>query len=150
LVFLGSVSDEDLLSVIKTAKEVAPKHDTFFLNLRKVLYGPESRSPRMVWAKGEISEEMGNLQKNLEISLKMPSEKRPYAPHITLGRLKQWEFQKINPEERPAVQEEINLNFEVASIEIMESELKRGGPEYAILESIPLGMQNDNEKDPLI
>ena len=33
--------------------------------------------------------------------------------------------------------EEINLNFEVNSIDVMESELKRGGPEYTILESFP-------------
>lgn len=141
LVFLGSVSEEELLNTIKTAQAVASKHDTFFLNLRKIIYGPKERSPRMVWAEGEISEELGILQKDLEAAMEMPSENRPYAPHITLGRLKQWEFQKINPEERPEIKEEINLNFEVNSIEVMESELKRGGPEYTILESIPLGIQ---------
>ncbi|PIX88575.1 MAG: hypothetical protein COZ30_00470, partial [Candidatus Nealsonbacteria bacterium CG_4_10_14_3_um_filter_36_16] len=57
--------------------------------------------------------------------------------HITLGRIKQWEFRQIEPEERPEVNEEINLTFEVNSIEVMESELKRGGSEYTILESFP-------------
>lgn len=160
LIFLGSVPDEELLNIIKSTREVAAKRDTFFLNLRRIAYGPEERSPRsmssasssprssskswtprMVWAEGEISEDLGSLQKSLEVSLEMPSENRPYALHITLGRLKQWEFQKIDPEEIPGIKKEINLNFEVNSIEVMESASKRGGPEYVILESAPLGIQ---------
>jgi len=101
--------------------------------------------PRMVWAEGEKSMELGKLQKDLEISLFSSSikslkepESRPYTPHITLGRIRQWEFRQIEPEERPEVNEDISLNFEVNSIEVMESELKRGGAEYTILESCPL------------
>jgi len=98
----------------------------------------------MVWAEGEKSEELGKLQNDLENSLlaspikSLESESRPYAPHITLGRIKAWEFRGIEPEERPEINEEINLSFEVNSIEVMESQLKRGGPEYTILESCPL------------
>jgi len=60
------------------------------------------------------------------------------TPHITLGRIKTWEFRRMEPEERPEINEDINLNFEVNSIEIMESQLKRNGPDYTILESCPL------------
>ncbi|TSD01941.1 MAG: hypothetical protein Athens071426_603, partial [Parcubacteria group bacterium Athens0714_26] len=114
--------------------------------LNRIIYGPQNASPRMVWAEGEKSEELGKLQRDLENALassealaKEDSETRPYAPHITLGRLQQWEFRQIEPEERPEVNEEINLSFEVNSVEVVESELKRGGPEYSILESMPLG-----------
>ena len=58
--------------------------------------------------------------------------------HITLARLRQWEFNKIEPEEKPEINEDINLTFEVNSIEVMESELKRGGPNYIVLESCRL------------
>ncbi len=103
----------------------------------------------MIWVEGEESEELGKLQKALENSLlttealakadqTISTEARPYAPHVTLGRIKEWEFRRIEPEERPEVNEEISLNFEVNSIEVMESDLKRGGPEYSILESCPL------------
>jgi len=67
-------------------------------------------------------------------------ESRPYTPHLTLGRIKTWEFRKIEPEERPKIDEDINLSFEVNSIEIMESQLKRGGPKYTILENFPLSL----------
>jgi len=145
LMFLGYLSDEELLEILKITKEVASRHEPFFINLKKIIYGPPKKMPpRMVWAEGEKSEELGKLQKDLEnyllaSSVKgMESENRPYAPHITLGRIRAWEFRQIEPEERPEVNEEINLSFEVNSIEVMESELKRGGAEYAILESCQL------------
>ena len=159
LIFLGYLSDEELLEVLKSTKEAVSKHQPFFINLKKIIYGPPKKMPpRMVWAEGEKSEELGKLQKDLENALASSeafspaealakedsiSEARPYASHITLGRIKTWEFRQIEPEEKPEVNEEIfppagGLNFEVNSIEVMESELKRGGPEYAILESCPL------------
>jgi 2'-5' RNA ligase len=94
---------------------------------------------------------MGKLQRDLENSLLSSvasakedtnSGNRPYAPHITLGRIRQWEFRQIELEERPQVEEEISLSFEINSIEVMESELKRGGAEYTVLESIPLSSQD--------
>jgi len=142
LMFLGYLSDEELLEILKITKEVASRYEPFSINLKKIIYGPPKKMPpRMIWAEGEESEELGKLQRDLENSLlsssvkDLESEARPYAPHITLGRIKAWEFRRIEPEERPEVNEEINLNFEVNSIEVMESQLKRGGPEYTILES---------------
>jgi 2'-5' RNA ligase len=65
-------------------------------------------------------------------------ESRIYTPHITLGRIRVWEFRQIEPEERPDIEKEISLSFQVNSIEVMESQLKRGGSEYTILKSCPL------------
>jgi len=145
LMFLGYLSDEELLEVLRLTREAAQRHESFSINLKKIIYGPPKKlPPRMVWAEGEKSEELGKLQNDLENSLlaspikSLESESRPYAPHITLGRIKAWEFRGIEPEERPEINEEINLSFEVNSIEVMESQLKRGGPEYTILESCPL------------
>lgn len=112
--FLGDTTDEELLEILKNTKEMASKQEPYFITLNKIVYGPPNKSPRMVWAVGEKSF------------------------HVTLARLKTWEFKQIEPEEKPEINEDINLNFEVASIEVMESELKRGGPKYIILESCPL------------
>ncbi len=148
LVFLGYLANEELLEICKITKETALQHSPFLIDLKKILYGPPKKMPpRMVWAEGEKSSELGRIQKDLENSLFPPIslakenltlEVKPYIPHITLGRIKQWEFRRIEPEERPEINEEIDLNFEVNSIEIMESQLKRSGPEYIILESFPL------------
>ena len=145
LIFLGYLTDEELVETCKLVSETASKYPQFMINLKRICYGPPKKlPPRMVWAEGEKSEELGKLQKDLESSLlaspvkKMESKSRPYAPHITLGRIKAWEFRNIEPEERPEVNEEIGLSFEVNAIDVMESQLKRGGPEYSILESCPL------------
>ncbi|MDO8429904.1 MAG: RNA 2',3'-cyclic phosphodiesterase [bacterium] len=133
LAFLGDTTDEELLEVLETTKEAAEKHEPFFINLKKITYGPPNGSPRMVWAEGEKSEELAKLSAELNIE-----QGKGYTPHITLARLKTWELKQMETEERPEINEDINFNFEVASIEIMESELKRGGPSYTILESCPL------------
>lgn len=146
LAFLGYLSDEELLEVLKITKEVATRNSSFSINLNKICYGPPKKlPPRMVWVEGEKSEELGKLQKYLENSLStasiggLKSEIRPYSAHITLGRIRTWEFRRMEPEERPEINEDIDLSFEVNSIEVMESKLKRGGPEYTVLESALLG-----------
>ena len=148
LVFLGDVSNDELVEICKITKEIASQNQPFSISLSKILYGPPKKMPpRMVWVEGEESEELGKLQTNLEKALNKNSTlrqnetsgaERPYIIHITLGRIRTWEFQRIEPEERPEVNEEINFFFNVNSIEIMESQLKKGGPQYTILESCPL------------
>ena len=138
LVFLGYIGDQEFVEVCNAVKEVAFKHSSFTVNLNKVCYGPtDKKPPRMVWAKGEKSEEFASLKDDLDKSL-ANSENREFCPHITLGRIRKWEWQRIESEERPEVDEDISLNFSVNSIEVMESVLKKGGPEYTLLESCPL------------
>jgi 2'-5' RNA ligase len=159
--FLGYLIDEELLEVCNITKEIASKNQSFSINLKKIIYGPPKKiPPRLVWVEGEKSEELGKLQKDLENSFLtsratakgkeedlssspspvkgLESESRPYTSHISLGRIKTWEFKQIEPEERPEINEDINSSFEVNSIEVMESQLKRTGPHYTILESCPL------------
>jgi len=138
LEFLGYITDEELLEVINIVKETAKNNRPFLINLTNVCYGPQNEKfPRMVWALGERSEELNYLKNDLSSKIGT-TEIRSFIPHITLARINKWGWQKIDPEERPLIDEDINFNFEVNSIEIMESVLKRGGPEYSILQSFNL------------
>jgi len=144
LLFLGNLDDNQLHETIKISEEVAKRHKPFLIKLEKICFGPPKKfPPRMVWVKGELNQELANLQKDLEDSIfEHPAyrykekETRPYSPHITLARIKAWEFRRL--EDRPEIDEPIDLRFEVNSFEIMESHLKREGAEYEILESIVL------------
>ncbi|XOB42332.1 MAG: RNA 2',3'-cyclic phosphodiesterase [Candidatus Nealsonbacteria bacterium] len=141
LVFLGYIKDPEIPEILRITEEVGKKHNAFLIKLNKICYGPPKKTPRMVWAMGEVSKELGELKKDLEILLSNASlkkEARPYSPHITLSRIRQWQFRQIDEEERPVIDESINLGFEVNSIEIMESQLKRTGAEYSMLQSIVL------------
>lgn len=137
LVFVGLAGDEDLAEISYKVKETASKQAPFSLKLDRIDYGPPGKMPPgMVWAKGEKTEELDSLQR--ELQKKIVGEGRKFELHITLGRIKKWHFKKIEPEERPEVKRNISLEFTVNSVDIMESQLKRGGPVYTLLESHPL------------
>jgi 2'-5' RNA ligase len=89
-------------------------------------------------------EELLSLQKKLETALlenpniSFEDENKNFSPHITMGRVIQWQFSKIEPEEVPEINKSIDYAFGVKTIEVMESELKRGGAQYTILKSFNL------------
>jgi len=45
----------------------------------------------------------------------------------------------MEQEELPLIDDPVDQSLAVTSIELMESELRRGGPKYTILESFNLG-----------
>jgi len=156
LAFLGYLSDEEVSEVCRIVKEVGLRNNPFFVRLNRIIYGPLQQQPKMVWVEGEKNGNFAMLQKDLENSLlsnktmtgtdqeiSHNTKKQFFIPHITIARLRTWEFRSMEPDERPYINEEIDLNFQVKSIEIMESDLKKCGPEYAILESINLGFNNE-------
>jgi 2'-5' RNA ligase len=143
LEFLGDLTDQEIADACKIVKEVTKRHNVFSINLNKIIFGPAGKfPPRMVWAMGEKSKELSDLrsdlQKSLLESVRFSPENRGFAPHITLARISEWQFKAIDPDERPEVNEDINLIFTAETIEVMESKLKRGGPVYEILESCEL------------
>jgi len=143
LFFLGYLTDEEVGEVCKITREVASKYSPFSISLDKILYGPPKKMPpRMIWVQGEklkvLSDLKEELEKSLTESIRFSPESREFSPHLTLGRIKTWQWRQIEPEDRPEVEENISLSFNVNSIEVMESKLKRSGPEYTILESVEL------------
>lgn len=136
--FLGNVSDEGLFEICENVKEIAFQFDPFVIKLIKIAYGPDKNSPKMVWVVGEKSEEFVSLKKDLDEVLGS-SENRGFSPHITLARIRKWDWQRIEPDERPEIEQDIDLSFTVNSIEVMESFLRRSGPEYKPIESYKLG-----------
>jgi len=146
LIFIGYVDNEGLVDISKLTEEVARKTQPFSIRFSRICYGPLKKTPpRMIWAAGEGSKEFAALKNNLEEAILSSDKisfspaKRELCPHITLGRIRQWEWRRIEPEERPEIEEDINMELSVDSIEVMESELKKGGAEYLILESHAFG-----------
>ena len=138
LIFIGYASDDETYEICKIVKEVAKKHEPFFINLERIITGPPNTTPRMFWVEGEKSQELADLQNDLEIALNMGTgykkEVRAFRPHITLARFK-YQIAKSLPE----VNDEFKFSIPVETIEVMQSNLKRSGPEYTILESVNLG-----------
>jgi 2'-5' RNA ligase len=60
-------------------------------------------------------------------------DRRPFLPHVTLARLK-----NFKTEDLPEIKETLEASFAVEDFQLIESELKRDGAEYRILESFSL------------
>jgi RNA 2',3'-cyclic 3'-phosphodiesterase len=140
LAFLGYISDEELSKICQELKGIASEHFSFFINLNQIDYDvQEKKMPRLIWAIGEKSEQLSSLKKDLDgfldNTIGFLPERKDFLPHITLGRIKQWQWSKIETEERPQIKEDLFLDFQVQSIEVMESRLRRSGAEYTILQS---------------
>ena len=139
LFFIGYIELEELMPMIDRIEKIAANHGSFVIDLKSISYGPKANDPKMVWATGDNSKELGELQAEIEkelLNIRKPNN--GFIPHITLGKVIQWQFNKIEPEERPDIFKDINLSFAVNSIEIMETNLGKGGADYAVLKSIPL------------
>lgn len=144
LVFIGYVGDDEMYEIINSVKEAAKRHNPFNVNLEKIVLGPPNRPPRMFWVEGEENEEIAKLKNDLEDSLLgsgnsgyRKKEARAYRPHITLGRIKQGQWRELDF--KPQVDEKFEYNFSVETVEVMQSNLKRTGAEYSVLESVGLG-----------
>ncbi len=139
LFFIGVVSEKDFEKIKEVARRAVQKIRPFGLEIIRVVYAfPELKIPRMIWASLNHSDELFKLRKEIE-NTKMVNitDEREFKPHITLARIKEWEFKKINLEEIPQIDDDFSLKFKVNSIELMESKPIKGVTEYIILESIP-------------
>jgi len=146
LVFIGYASDEQILEICRTLKEVAVETEPFLIKFKKIILGPPNKTPRMIWVEGEANQALGELKNKLEERLLAENigfghrETRPLKPHITLARLKADRWRNL--ETPPQIEENFNFEVPVQSIELMESDLKSDGAEYAIMESVELGNNN--------
>ena len=144
LVFLGDLTDVELGEVCVITKEVATLHEAVDINLTSIGYGPsEKLPPKMLWASGAKSQPLSVLKKDLEEALlekivNFDPDKKGFAPHVTLARISAFAWKAIEPEERPEVLQNLDLIFTAETIDVMESEIKKGGPQYTLIESIEL------------
>lgn len=147
LVFLGYLKKEHLEKVFFAIENSTKGILPFSLKLLNTTFAPKKEKiPRMVWVEVEKKKELLDLQKKLVenlISQNVPflKEEREFSPHITLCRIRKWEFKSLDPELVPSAFLEVNLEFQVKSVDLMESKLKREGPDYFLVKSFPLKNQ---------
>lgn len=145
LVFLGDVTEDEVFLAGEKIKEAASRAELFVIRFTDFIYGPKDFSktihPRMIWLEGTESEELVNLQYELEKALGMSENKnkKRFRPHITVGRVKTGNDVELKrlPEE---IDKKLELIVPVSSIEFMES-VKPGGPRYTVLLSAKFGVE---------
>ncbi len=138
LLFLGEVEDREVPSVCRVVAEQAQEKPAFAMNIERVGCFPNARRPRILWiGVGQGTQELCALHDALETPLLdlgcYRREERRYAPHITLGRVRN---------DRPADKLATALakhagwqggQTEVREVLVMSSQLTPGGPVYTVL-----------------
>ena len=90
--FLGNIPAAAVDQVLAAQAAAAASCPPFSIQLSQLGMFPNERRPRVIWAGviGEL-EALQRLQQEVETQLEhigYPREKRPFAPHLTLGRVR--------------------------------------------------------------
>lgn len=146
LKFLGEIDQERVGPVLSAMKESCDGASTFGLSTGGLGCFPNHRSPQVVWLGLEgDTEALGLLQAKLDGELNstvgLPLENRPFRPHLTLARVRRG----ASETERRQIWEAIEatpppetIAWQVSQLTLVHSTLLPQGPQYRTLGSAPL------------
>ncbi|MCL4872106.1 MAG: RNA 2',3'-cyclic phosphodiesterase [Anaerolineae bacterium] len=139
LVFLGETDASKIRLVQAVMNVAAASFPPFSLQTTTLGCFPGQARPRTIWAglAGELKAAQ-SLKQTLDAGLEplgWPPEKRPFAPHLTLGRVKDERGRVPLPWGEPIPTSPIP----VTAIHLIESQLRPAGPLYTIRHSSRLG-----------
>jgi 2'-5' RNA ligase len=125
IIFLESQEEEGIPNMIDAMKKAVSHMKPFETRIIKTDYAPEGNSKRMVWAYGS-SDGMEELKRRIEESfiaygVWFPRTREKFSPHITLAR-----FEPKDADTLPKIAGELDIKFEVSSVELVESEWPEG------------------------
>jgi RNA 2',3'-cyclic 3'-phosphodiesterase len=141
LKFLGELESARIAPILSCMTEAAKGYHPFWLTVCGVGLFPHESSPRVLWV--GIQDETG-LLKQVQLTLEarlaqigFPPERRPFAPHLTLARLKRIECRSEFLAGVKAHREMVLGQLDVDRIELMESQLQPSGARYSVVHAVP-------------
>ncbi len=92
VVFMGNVSEDRIQAIGETVRMACAGFEPFDVNAGPLGFFGNRRHPRVLWMglQGDVLR-MGRLRDRLQKKLKpfgIKTERRPFKPHLTLGRFK--------------------------------------------------------------
>lgn len=142
LKFLGSVGQERHPELCRVLDGIATDHRRFSLTFRGAGVFPPKGRPRVVWIGiTSGSGEMASLQADVDVRLEalgFPSERRPFTPHLTIGRVKDLRDPSALTEALGDVKEVEWGESVVDGVQLVRSDLFPTGPRYSILHDVRL------------
>lgn len=147
--FLGDITAAEADDVSRALAIAAPEATPFSLNLGGLGCFPNVRRPRVLWV-GLLEESAAlvtlhqRLGQSLEAAIGFSPDKRPYSPHLTLGRVKNGipgrhlrQLSDVIAQYQPTVGKLAELDVE--EISFIKSELRPTGVVYSLLGRHKLG-----------
>ena len=145
LKFLGETPAARLEAIQAGVRAAAGEHGPLRLRAGGLGCFPNPRAPRVIWVGlGGDLDALGALQGAVEAAiapLGFPTERRPFSPHLTLGRVRQ-DASPADVRALGALVERTAIGtigeWQAAAVSLMRSELGRDGARYTCLLSAPL------------
>jgi len=144
LKFLGDVSPANIEMLSQMLSVEVVQHQTFEMEFGGLGAFPNPRRPRVIWIGIQAPAELEALQRGIEAAaakLGYPAEKRPFSPHLTIGRVKQNAGSTGAQKVRQALEDtKIGSlgNTQITDVHLFKSDLKPAGAVYTRLFSAPL------------
>ncbi len=143
LKFLGQVEESRLGAVAKAIGTAATGYGSFRLVLGGLGAFPQPRAARVVWiGVQQGAEALLTLQARVEAGLEalgFAREERPFAAHLTLGRVRGPARREQLAVALTSIPAEPLGEMMLHRIDLMKSELGPGGARYTALQTFPLG-----------
>ncbi len=141
LKFIGEVR-EDKLEAIKKAITITESVSPIGLELNKMSAFPSIKAPRVIFIDIKENPFLNTLAEKVEDALFLlgfKKEGREFKAHITLGRVKETKkFITANPDFAELFKKSISHTFTVNEFHLYKSDLKKEGPVYTKLFTVPL------------
>ncbi len=146
VVFMGNIFEDLIPSINEAVEKVCLRYGSFEVSLSGLGAFPNSKRPRVIWLGLQGNTERMSIFKNsLHKQIKpfgIKEEKRPFKPHLTLGRFR-------NPTPGDSSLDNFIAKYkDLSSAEcrmdeliFFKSDLKPGGAVYTKLKSWPLSGQ---------
>ena len=148
LKFLGDVTKTDLKLLTNSIACQASGIEPFSISFSNLGIFPNIRKPRIIWIGIKTPTNLAEIQSRIDdltSSLGIQIEKKPFSPHITLGRFGKnnlmLDSENLIAEMGSTVVNSI-ATIKITEIKIFKSDLKPDGPEYTAIHNIPLGITN--------
>lgn len=148
LKFLGEVSTSNLDILYKIIQNESEKISGFEMSIGNLGAFPSTHRPRVIWVGVEAQPELFSLQRGIDNEtsrLGYPLDKRPFSPHLTVGRVSR-NARSSHLQLLDHVLSNCKVGFigatRVKSVHLYQSDLRREGAIYTRLYSINLGNEN--------
>jgi 2'-5' RNA ligase len=144
LKFLGEIREDDVPRLIARAQAKLAPEEPFDVGLAGYGAFPNAREARALWVGvSEGASALARLARKLDSASRAigaPRERRPFEPHLTLGRLRDplhVELDRATPPDSVA--------WTVSEVVLYESRLSKEGARHVPLARFPLGAGGDAE-----
>ncbi len=147
LKFLGDIDEGQVEAIVSAMADIASQAQPLTVALGDVGGFPTLARPRVLWVGlrgdvGPLTDLQQALERRLE-SLGFTAEGRPFAPHLTLGRVRGGDRSRHLEEAAGLAADAPTAEAvqRVDRISLMQSTLRAQGPEYRSLRSVILGSE---------